>query len=143
MFRRVTVIFAFVILNSFTAFAADGPATGSKPDNKDAERLLALAREPHRPIALAVLYGTFGALQAADVVATRSALQSGAHEANPVMGSGGTARLVAMKAAGTAGSIYFSERLWKKNRVGAIVAMVAVNGLTAAVVAHDAGHIRR
>lgn len=142
MFRRATVIFAFVILNSFSAFAADGPATVSKPD-KDAERLMALAREPHRPIALAVLYGTFGALQAADVVATRSALQTGAHEANPVMGSGGTARLVVMKAAGTAGSIYFSERLWKKNRVGAIVAMVAVNGLTAAVVAHDAGRIRR
>jgi hypothetical protein len=37
----------------------------------------------------------------------------------------------------TVGSIYFTERAWKKNRKGAVVLMAVVNGVTAAVVANN------
>lgn len=142
MARRIAALmFAVVILGSFTAFAADDSGTASKSD-AEAARLLALAREPHRPVALTVLYGTFAALQTADILSTHQAIQSGAREANPVM-SGGTAGMIAVKAAGTAAGIYFAERLWKKNRLAAIMTMVAANGVTAAIVAHNATNIRR
>jgi hypothetical protein len=51
--------------------------------------------------------------------------------------------MLAVKAVSTAASIYFAERAWKKNRKGAIVLMAAINGVTAAVVAHNLRPARR
>ncbi len=48
---------------------------------------------------------------------------------SPTSGDGHLQPLGAPKA----GAIFFSERLWKTNKVGAIVMMVAMNGATAAV----------
>jgi hypothetical protein len=42
-----------------------------------------------------------------------------------------------VKAGAAAGTIYFAEKLWRRNRVGAVAMMVVVNGVTAAVVAHN------
>lgn len=92
-----------------------------------------------RPAALPLLYASLGALQVADVLSTNRALAGGATEANPVMrdAAGNTGAALAIKALSTAGTIYFAERAWKKNRKGAIVLMVAINAVTAAVAAHN------
>jgi hypothetical protein len=86
---------------------------------------------------LPVLYGTYAGLQVMDVVSTRRAINAGAHEANPLMQKGGMATTLAIKAASGAGMIYVSEKMWKKHRVGAVVLMAAMNGVSAAVVAHN------
>lgn len=146
--RYISLVLVTLLVTAATAVAADSTtpaaagtaataASATSGDAAEAARLLALAREPKRPPMLTVLYGTYATLQVADIVSTRKAIDGGAREANPLMGSGQTARLIAMKAAGSAASIYLAEKIWKKNRVGAIVTMAAMNGLTAAVLAHN------
>ncbi len=92
-----------------------------------------------RPVMLPVLYATLGATQAWDVYSTRSALRAGAREANPATAvfSSNSGALMGMKVATTAGTILFAERMWKKNRVAAIVMLAAINGATAAVSMHN------
>jgi len=41
--------------------------------------------------------------------------------------------MLAVKVLSTAGTIYFAERMWKKNRKGAILLMVVINGATGAI----------
>jgi hypothetical protein len=68
-----------------------------------------------------------------------TALNRGAREANPLMqgaaSNGGT--LLAVKAGVAAGSIFVAEKLWRRNRAGAIATMVALNVVTAAIAAHN------
>jgi len=97
-------------------------------------------RKSTRPAALVPLYASFGALQALDYASTTRALQSGnAREANPMMSGivGNRAAFVAVKAAATAGVIYAGERMWKKNRVAAVIFVAALNGAMTAVVARN------
>lgn len=103
-----------------------------------------LDRKGSRPGAVQVLYGTLGTLQALDVYSTRRALGGGGSEINPVMkkASGNHAAMIAAKALSAAGSVYFTERAWKKNRKGAVVLMAVVNGVTAAVVARNLRNAR-
>jgi hypothetical protein len=88
-----------------------------------------------RPAALPALYATLGFMQAMDVYSTSTALKAGAKEANPTAApfAGNAGSMIGLKAATTAGTIFFAERLWKTNKVGAIVMMVAINGATAVV----------
>jgi hypothetical protein len=88
-----------------------------------------------RPALLPVLYLTLGTMQAWDLYSTSAALKAGAHEANPTAAafSGSKGSLLGLKVATTAGTIFFAERAWKKNRVAAVVMMTAINGATAAV----------
>ena len=92
-----------------------------------------------RPAALPVLYASLAGLSALDVYSTSKALGNGAREANPLMapaaGSAGVS--FAIKAASAATSIYLAEKLWKKNRAGAVVTMIVVNVATAAVAARN------
>lgn len=89
-------------------------------------------------MALPALYVTLGVVQGADLYTTSKALQSGAREANPIMGLMNTpAKAIALKAVTTAGIIYLTEKLWKKNRVAAVVLLAAVNGFTASVAVHN------
>jgi hypothetical protein len=96
----------------------------------------AAAAGPERPGALIPLYVSFGVLQALDSHSTTRALELGAVEANPVMKgiAGNQAAMLAVKGAGTAGVIYATEKMWKKNRTAAIVFMVATNSAMAWVV---------
>jgi hypothetical protein len=88
-----------------------------------------------RPAMLPALYATLGAMQALDVYSTRRAMSAGAYEANPLMrkASGNTGAMLAVKAASTAATVFFTERAWKKNKKGAVILMLAVNGAMAAV----------
>ena len=96
-----------------------------------------------RPALLPALYVSLGAMQAWDVRSTSIALKAGAHEANPaVRFTGSTGSMIALKAVTTASTIFFAERRWKKNKVGAVVLMIAINGATAAVSMHNIRNAR-
>ncbi len=92
-----------------------------------------------RPDSLVPLYVSFGALQALDIHSTWRALDHGAVEANPVLQGvvGNQAGLVALKAVGTAGVIFASEKMWKRNRTASIIFMVAANSAMAWVVQNN------
>src|SRR5256885_3888541 len=98
----------------------------------------------NRPVLLPALYATLGLVQAWDLYSTTTALKAGAREANPVAApfARSTGSLVALKAATTAGTIFFAERMWRKNRVGAFVLMGVINGATAAVAVHNMRNAR-
>ena len=97
-----------------------------------------------RPSALPALYVSLGAIHAWDVYSTRAALKAGAREANPAASpvAGSPASLIGLKAATAASTIFFAERMWKKNRAGAIVMLAAINGATAAVSMHNMRNAR-
>ena len=117
------------------------PAARETPRDTSSWRL-----EPSRPAALPVLYVGYAALQGVDLWQSARLLETGAREINPVMAgaTGHPAAVIAVKAATTAGTLYFVERLWKNDhRVAAIVTMVAVTGATAAVAAHNARQMGR
>jgi hypothetical protein len=110
-----------------------------------AETLPAVAPpRQHRPAALVPLYLSYASLQALDVHSTTRALDRGAAEVNPLMKGLGASQvgLLAAKAAGVAGVIYCSEKMWKKNRVAAVVFMVAANSGMAWVVQHNYRAVR-
>ncbi len=98
-----------------------------------------------RPAILPVLYASFGVLQAWDVYTTSGAVRSGAREANPVIApfTGHLARTIALKAATTAGTVLFVERLWRQNRVAAVVVLAVTNGATMAVAMNNMRNARR
>ena len=96
-----------------------------------------------RPALLPALYLSLGAMQAWDVYSTSAALKAGAYEANPTARfTGGTGSMIALNAVTTASTIFFAERMWKKNKVGAVVLMTAINGATAAVSMHNMRNAR-
>ncbi len=99
------------------------------------------AMAPTRPAALPALYVGLVVGQAYDVYSTRRALAAGATEANPIM-QGGGARFWTMKAIGTVVPIVIAERMWKKNKVGAIVMMVVTNTLMATVAVNNTRVLR-
>ena len=70
---------------------------------------------------------------------TRTALAAGAREANPASAAfaTNTGAMIGLKVATTAGTILFAERMWKKNKVAAIVMLGAINGATAAISVHN------
>jgi hypothetical protein len=99
-----------------------------------------IAKGPSRPSLLPALYVAQGALQAMDAHSTYSAINRGAHEANPLMKNvvGNKGAMLAVKAGVAASTIWMAESMWKRgNRVGAIVTMIAANSVTGFVVAHN------
>jgi Domain of unknown function (DUF5658) len=119
-----------------TPLAAPAP---SSPDTAEIGR----ARE-RRPDPLVPMYASFCALQVLDIHSTWRAVDRGAVEANPVLRGvvGNQVGLVALKAAGTAGLIYASEKMWKKNRTASIIFMVAANSAMAWVVQNNYRAVR-
>lgn len=98
------------------------------------------AEKPRRPGPLLPLYGSFVALQGMDFHSTRRALGSGSgREANPAMREvvNNSAAFLAVKAGATAGVIWASEKMWKKNRKGAVIFAAVVNAAMAAIVANN------
>jgi len=106
--------------------------------------LWSLSQPPQkRPTMLPVLYGSYALLQTMDIVSTKRAIAAGAHEANPLAKGGNLGTTIGIKAATGAVTLFAAERLWKKSRTGAVIMMVAANGLSAAVVAHNQRNARR
>ena len=100
--------------------------------------------KPERPAVLPALYASLGAMQIWDVYSTRAALNAGAREVNAAAApfAQSTGSMLGLKAAATAGTIFFAERLWKKHKTTAIVMMVAINGATAAVAMRNTRNAR-
>lgn len=92
-----------------------------------------------RPAPLLPLYASLAVMQGLDIYTTSKAVSAGGTELNPAMQpvAGKTWASAAVKAASTAGSIYFIERAWKHNRKGAVILATVINAATAAVVAHN------
>ena len=82
------------------------------------------------------LYVSTALMQGLDIHSTMKALNSGAIEANPLMKgvTGNKAAFIAMKAGIAAGTIFAAHKASKKNRVAAIVSLVAINSVYAMVV---------
>ena len=126
-------------------FVGVGPVMASEGDVSATPAAIGPIQKPqglvplslHRPATLPALYGGFVALQVLDGYTTTQARGRGAHEVNPMLGNGHAASLWAVKAATTAGTIYFVERTWKKNRVGAVLLMVGINSGYAVIAAHN------
>ena len=99
-----------------------------------------LAPKVSRPAALVPLYAGFATLQALDYASTMRALANGAGaEANPMMRSivKNPAAFIALKAAATAGVIVVGEKMWKKNRVGAVLFVAGANAAMAIAVGRN------
>jgi hypothetical protein len=144
-----------VLICTFTvapASAQETPSALLRPDST-AIRLaaaappteLVTAPRPQRPGALVPLYISFGVLQGLDVHSTFRALENGAVEANPLMKgvADSAVGLAAVKAAAGAGVIFASERMWKRNKVAAVLFMTATNSAMAWVVQHNHRVARR
>jgi hypothetical protein len=97
-----------------------------------------------RPAALFPLYASFVTLQVLDMHSTRYALDRGAVERNPAINglTGTTVGMAAVKAAGTAGVIFFSEKLRTNNKAAAVSMMIATNSMMAWVVQHNYRAVR-
>jgi uncharacterized membrane protein len=156
MFCRAAFTVTFLLVSSLSVVASQNEALSGQtamPISAEVARavgdanptvsLWTLSQSPHRPAAVGVLYGTYATLQALDVVSTRKALGAGGHELNPLMNRGNVGAMLAVKAAVGVSTIYFTEKLWKKNRAGAIAVMVALNGAQAAIVAHNTRNATR
>jgi len=92
-----------------------------------------------RSRSLMPLYISTAALQVLDIHSTLQVFRAGGGEGNPIFR--GLARnegaFIAAKAAIAAGSLYAASRIAKRNRVGAVIALLGINGAYALVIAHN------
>ena len=97
-----------------------------------------------RPAALMPLYASFVTLQVLDLHSTAYALDRGAVETNPAMKGfvDNQVAMAAMKAAGTAGVIFISEKLRVRNKAAALALMIASNTAMTWVVQHNYRAVR-
>ena len=133
-----------VALITVVGLGFSSSAMAAEPDATDTTRTSPArisAQVPHakRGMVLPALYGMLGAMQVWDVYSTSTALNAGAKERNPAAAvfAENTGQLIGLKMATTASTIFFAERMWKKNKAAAIIMMVAINGATAAVSLHN------
>ncbi|HWK11853.1 MAG TPA: DUF5658 family protein [Vicinamibacterales bacterium] len=92
--------------------------------------------------AVKTLYGSYGVLQGLDMYSTIVARQRGAVEANPLMKTGFT-RAAGFKALMGASTMLAVKAIEKKNKKAAIITMIALNSVTAVVVANNVRNARR
>lgn len=85
------------------------------------------------------LYASTAVVQALDIHSTLAGLDKGAYEANPIMAplTRNKAAFIGVKAAVAAGTILAAREMAKKNKVAAIVTLVAMNSLYAYVAHHN------
>jgi hypothetical protein len=150
--KRATVMLmlATVFFMGVSAAAAETNenAFATAPGLAAARPAPAVAAPDHRttrPAMLPALYASYGALQAWDACSTSAAVRNGAREANPVTVrlAGSPAKMIALKAATTAGTFFFVERIWKQNRTAAVVVMAVINGATTAIAMNNMRNARR
>jgi uncharacterized protein DUF5658 len=154
MFRTAAVTVLSLSLSGLPAFAADNnaerpidavaatAATGA-PMAGDVDWSMTpvhIGGAAKRPGALAGLYASLAGLQVYDAMSTARGLKQGAREANPMMQGAvnNSARFWSIKAATTALPMVMAEKMWKRNKAGAIAMMVAANSVAAIVAANNA-----
>jgi hypothetical protein len=102
-----------------------------------------IARTPRLGVFLP-LYASFAGLQALDAHSTMRAIRAGGREANPLLRdlANRPAGLLALKAGVTASTIFLTEKMRVKNRVGAMVVVAALDSVYAMVVVHNYRAVR-
>ena len=96
-------------------------------------------RRPGRSPLMTSLYASTAVMQALDVHSTLLALDRGAVEANPLM-SGATrnkAAFIAIKAGVAFSSVMAARNMSKRNKVAAVLTLVAINSAYAMIVNHN------
>jgi hypothetical protein len=85
------------------------------------------------------LYASTAVMQALDVHSTMRALDRGAVEANPLMTgvTGNKAAFMALKAGVAVSTVVAASHMSKRNKVAAILTLVAINSAYAVVVHHN------
>lgn len=135
---------AAAVAVTLLSFAAPAAAADPEPAAVDTTGIAAIDWSvPPPPAAAArgtllpVLYVGFAGLNAYDAYSTTAAINAGAREHNPLVVSfaDNRAAMWAMKGGVTAGSIFFAERLWKKNRKAAAISMMVISNSMMAIVA--------
>ena len=126
------------------AVSGDAIPGATNPINVTPDAAKVAQTAERRPAALVPLYASFITLQILDLHSTHYALEHGAIEANPAVKgfAGSTAGMAAVKAAGTAGVIFISEKLRTKNKAAAIGLMIASNSAMTWVVQHNYRAVR-
>jgi hypothetical protein len=136
MRTTATVLGLAIVLSSVPVQAADsGDSVAPSPLTASSE----IAKP--RPQIVPSLYASLAALQAYDGYSTIRAIRAGAGEANPIVGNaaGQPVAMWTLKAASTAATIYYVERLWRNHHRGQAVTLLALtNALMGAVAAHNA-----
>jgi hypothetical protein len=150
--KNIGTVMTIVGLSFSTVAAAAGreerPLSGGRAPVESLATALPKLSVPEpqvkRPVLLPALYVSLGVMQAWDAHSTSAALKAGAREANPTAApfAGNRGSMLGLKAVTTASTIFFAERMWKKNRTGAIVMMAVINGATAAVAMHNMNNAR-
>ena len=98
-----------------------------------------MRRTPHLSSVMTSLYATTAAMQMMDVRSTLSAFKNGATEANPMMMAivKNKGAFIAFKAGIAMSTIWSAHSMAKRNKVGAILMLAAVNSAYAMVVNHN------
>jgi hypothetical protein len=160
MFRRLNIALLFVVA-SFSPWSSQPVAAQTDSATPIADTLAAVAtgqfanpehvaaqvprdlRRPSNPSStdalLVALQATTIAAQALDIHSTFKAVDHGAVEANPLM-SGlvqNKAAFIGVKAGLTAGFMYATHKMSKRNKVGAILTAAAVNSVYLIVAHHN------
>ena len=88
---------------------------------------------------LTSLYASTAVMQALDMHSTLQAFKAGAVEGNPLMAGIANNRgaFLATKAAVAASTIFAARKMAKRNKVAAVVTMVAINSAYAMIVNHN------
>ena len=134
--KRLTAAAVLVL----TAPAVPAPSAEPAATPAQASVMPALtATTVRRPAILLPLYISFAAMQVLDIRSTQQALNGGGVEGNPVMGGivGSPVAMTAMKVGATAGIVFLSEKMRKRNPVAAVVMMVGFNSAYAMVVSRN------
>ena len=141
MIRKVVSAIALVLLFGSIPASAAGldDASAAAPTIP-----VSTAMASPRPDIIPSLYVSLAALQAYDGYSTIRGIRNGAREVNPIVGNaaGQPIAMWTLKAASTATTIYYAERLWRQHRRGqAITLLVVANAMMGAVAAHNASVI--
>ncbi len=139
MFRSITrfaaAALAITMLTSVSAAAEERRSTD--PVAPSAAVAAAWAKESQGSSAtMRTLYATYGVAQGLDMVSTIVARNRGAMEANPMM-QGSYAKGVAVKTAMGAVTMLAVRSMEKHHKKAAVITMVALNAVTATVVANN------
>lgn len=120
-----------------TGSLASAQALASSPDAVTTAVQVRQEVDRERPRALMPLYAMQITLNGLDVHSTMRALEAGHREGNPLLKDGSSRTMIGAKVASSALSIYLAEKLWKKNRVAAVVMVASINAGLMAVVANN------
>ena len=134
----------------FTPVMLNASATGSVRLNDDQFRLPMDPIVLRRPktggsTLLSSLYASTVIMQGLDVHSTLKALGAGAVEGNPIMAgvTRNRAAFIATKAAVAAVTILATRKFAKKNKVAAVITLIAVNSAYALIAKHNYDLARR